>query len=144
MPTIDQVDEVLETITSPGCHIVRLPNGLRLNTLTSSHSLRVRSDRLWFVNAKLPWGGTTEQAIVQLVLWLRGEPHRPIHPCWDCWVAHGVGSAETIRLLEASDYDKGSVCVFCGKPGQTDWWMRGSLVGPCCRDGKCRDKESVG
>jgi len=109
--------------------------------------VRLRSsDRLWLSRPRnfRHWGGTTEQALCQLILWHRDLPRRPLAWWKHCCSEHvGLGSAETFRLL--SDDGPGGYadpervcCVLCGAVEPSDWWALDRMIGPCCFAGKCR------
>lgn len=143
-PGLDQVNAVLATF--------RCGEGLRLE---------LRGTRLWYATkygerlarlnstgqeiepgyGRLGLGGTQAMALGQLVRWFRGQPRRPIDPCWIYWTskAVGLGDAETLRLLEEHGYGDpvATSCVLCLAPRPSDWWSRDRVVGPCCRFGNC-------
>jgi len=110
--------------------------------------VRIRKSHDWFQKRNVwPYGGTSEQAAVQLINYIRDYPRLPIET-WEYWAGHSIrlGSAETVRLLRESDYSGPKTrCVLCKSTtfsGGLDWWDHGP-IGPCCWNGNCREKDQA-
>lgn len=148
-PSLVTVNAVLATFLPGASLLLDGRNRLRMRFQQhGSFPLLLRaSDRLWFANHRgvsrsVGFGGTTEQAICQLVLWLRDQPRRPIR-WWEAARSHGLGSEATLFLLRNHGYDDPAKtgCVLCGAVNPVDWWSLDGMVGPCCMYARgCREK----
>lgn len=116
---------------------------LQRENSTDSIAVLLRSDRLWLRHRTLLLPGTVEQAVVQLALWIRKLPRRPL-AWWRYLVSEsvGLGSEETINRLTVGGYNDPHFtrCVHCGAFDPRDWWALGKLVGPCCMRGPCVER----
>lgn len=115
----------------------------------------LRPDHRWLAVPGIEVGGTTEQAICQLLCWYRGYPRVPWWG-WANWFDAGLCNQSIDAAAKLSDVlrdespgaysDPPAVaCVLCGKaPVGLDWWSLDGVVGPCCafgRAGSCRQRE---
>ena len=94
------------------------------------------------------WGGTCENAIAQLILYVRDRPRLPM-VTWEYWTAptgnvklgREEARSKILPILRASDYNdpKKTCCVLCGASPCVglDWWSLDGVEGPCCSMGKC-------
>jgi hypothetical protein len=94
-------------------------------------------------NRRGPWGGTTTNAIAQLIRWCQGKPVLAISQ-WKYWGGDGImlagrHGAELVAHLTAAGWPHVSACVVCGKSPMdgVDWFNRDGVSGPCCSWAKC-------
>jgi hypothetical protein len=108
----------------------------------------LRGDGTWprYGYYQRPCGGTGLNATAQIIRYVRDLPRLPMR-AWRHWASENVKlcCAETLRLLEASEYPARTACVLCGRDDWTrglDWWSLGKIIGPVCSFGNCVE-ESV-
>lgn len=103
--------------------------GRRYQTRGSSHFPTWH--RIW------PGGGTSCEALYQLVRWNRGETVFPIDT-WIYWAGTSVMliPRAIVNVLYDNEWPLGVPCVLCGttigKGTGLDWWDLDGLEGPCC------------
>jgi len=129
-----------------GTHELRIRWDIRQEKCADDYPARLRGDGTWpkYGYYRYPTGGTGQQAIAQLIRYIRDLNRLPIDT-WKYWASDTVKlcNSQTVEILQNSDYGnpKKTRCVLCGstefKPG-LDWWSLNGLTGPCCWGGKCK------
>lgn len=105
--------------------------------------LRTKGDIPEFGQEVFPGGGTSLQALGQLIRFIRDLPRLPIDT-WKYWSGSKVQlcTPHTVELLVGAgwDADGKTTCVLCGSvkfKGGLDWWGLDGVTGPCCSGGRC-------
>lgn len=134
----------------------RTANGSAVLRVENRHGrikAALRSDKRWFSDShagfKLGVGGTMENFLVMMTLYIYDKPRLPISAIRG-WCRNGLAKDDNLgafdHLLKTTGFEYDTQekckCVVCGAyPIQRlDWFQIGSYYGPCCFGGQC-DKD---